>query len=308
VLPFFHIFAMTVVLNLSVRLGAEMILMPRFELHACLKLIQSRKVTMFPAVPTLFAAINNCPDLSKYDIGSIRMCISGGAPLPLEVKHGFEKNTGCTLVEGYGLTECSPVAVCNPLAGLNKAGSIGLPLPQTRIRIVSLEDGTTEVPQGEKGEVCIAGPQLMLGYWRHPEETAAAIRDGWLHTGDVGYFDADGYVYIVDRIKDLILCGGFNVYPRNVEEAIYLHPAVMECVVAGVPDAYRGETVKAYIALADGKSLTAAELKEFLGDKLSVIEQPKQVEFRKSLPKTMVGKLDRKTLLEEEAVRAAPEA
>jgi len=306
VLPFFHVFAMTVLLNLSVRIGATIVMMPRFDLVGMLKTIAARRPSYLAAVPTIFAAMNNHHDIGKYDLSSLRMCITGGAPLPLDVKQRFEAMTGCVLVEGYGLTEAAPVTHANPLEGLNKSGSIGLPLPGTEIRFVDLEDRDREVAPGERGELCIRGPQLMSGYLNQPEETAQTLRGGWLHTADVGYIDEDGYTYIVDRIKDLILAGGYNVYPRVVEEAVYLHPAVEECVVAGVPDAYRGETVKAYVKLREGERLEAAELREFLKDKLSPIEMPKQVEFRaEPLPKTLIGKLDRKALLAEEAARAA---
>ncbi|WP_029007931.1 long-chain-fatty-acid--CoA ligase [Azospirillum halopraeferens] len=303
VLPFFHVFAMTVAMNLSIRLGAEIVLLPRFDLDQVMETIHRRKPTLFPAVPTIYTAINHHKRLKDFDLSSIRLCLSGGAPLPMEVKEAFERNTGCTLVEGYGLTESSPVATCNPMNGVNKAGSIGLPLPGTTIEIVSLDEPRRVLPAGERGEVCIRGPQVMKGYWNKPSETEMTLVDGRLHTGDVGIMDEDGYVFIVDRIKDMILCSGFNVYPRNVEEAIYLHPAVAECVVAGLPDAYRGQTVKAYIRVADGASLTQGELTAFLKDKLSPIEMPKFVEFRESLPKTMIGKLSRKALLEEEEAR-----
>lgn len=298
-LPLFHVFAMTGVMNLAVRIGGEMILLPRFDVIQVLETIAAKKPTQFPAVPTIYTAINTCKDREKYDLSSLNFCISGGAPLPLDVRTTFEANTGCCLVEGYGLSESSPVATVNPVGGLAKENSIGLPVPGTVIEIISTEDGVTPVPRGERGEVCIRGPQVMKGYWKRPDETAQTLRDGRLHTGDVGYIDQDGYVYIVDRIKDLILAGGYNVYPRNVEEAIYQHPAVAECIVLGVPDPYRGQTVKAYIKLMDGQTLTLEALTAFLKDKLSAIELPKQVEFRDELPKTMIGKLSRKALLDE---------
>ncbi|MGK9236994.1 long-chain fatty acid--CoA ligase [Inquilinus limosus] len=309
VLPFFHVFAMTVAMNLAIWAGAEIIMLPRFELETVMKTIHEKKPTLFPAVPTIYTAIANFPERAKYDLSSLKRCISGGAPLPVEVKHAFEAATGCKLVEGYGLSEASPIATCNPLFGVNKEGSIGIPLPQTIVEIVSLDDRTTVLPTGERGEVCIRGPQVMKGYWNRPEESAEALHGGRLHTGDVGTMDEDGYIFIVDRIKDLILCSGFNVYPRNVEEAIYLHPAVEECIVAGVPDPYRGQTVKAYIKLRAGQSLTADGLVEFLKDKLSPIEMPKQIEFRdQPLPKTLIGKLSRKAVLEEEAAKAVAAA
>ncbi len=303
VLPFFHVFAMTVVMNLSIRLGAEIILLPRFDLDQVMETIHKKRPTLFPAVPTIYTAINHHKDLARYDLSSIRYCLSGGAPLPVEVKETFERNTGCVLVEGYGLSESSPVATANPIVGVNKAGSIGLPLPGTVVEIVSLEEPRRVLPPGEKGELCIRGPQVMKGYWGRPEETALTLVGGRLHTGDVAIMDEDGYTFIVDRIKDMILCSGFNVYPRNVEEAIYLHPAVAECVVAGIPDEYRGQTVKAYVRLDEGRSLGREELLDFLKDKLSPIEMPKVVEFRDELPKTMIGKLSRKALMDEEEAR-----
>ncbi|PWC39293.1 AMP-dependent synthetase [Azospirillum sp. TSO35-2] len=301
VLPLFHVFAMTAVMNFGLRMGAEIVLLPRFELEQVMRTLAKERITLFPAVPTIYTAINHHRSLKDYDLSSIRFCMSGGAPLPLEVKEAFERTTGCTLVEGYGLSECSPVATVNPaVLHPTKKGSIGLPLPGTVVEIVSLDEPRRVLPPGEKGEVCIRGPQVMAGYWRRPAETAQTLVDGRLHTGDVGIMDADGYTTIVDRIKDMILCSGFNVYPRNVEEAIYLHPAVAECVVAGIPDEYRGQTVKAYVRLDEGRNLTADELVAFLKDKLSPIEMPKVVEFRRELPKTMIGKLSRKALLDEE--------
>ncbi|MFP5516232.1 MAG: long-chain-fatty-acid--CoA ligase [Alphaproteobacteria bacterium] len=301
VLPLFHVFAMTTVMNFGLHLGAEIVLLPRFELEQVMRTLQKERITLFPAVPTIYTAINHHKHLKDFNLSSIRFCMSGGAPLPLEVKEAFERTTGCTLVEGYGLSESSPVATVNPVVvHATKKGSIGLPLPGTIVEIVSLEEPRRVLPPGEKGEVCIRGPQVMKGYWRRPAETAQTLVDGRLHTGDVGVMDEDGYTTIVDRIKDMILCSGFNVYPRNVEEAIYLHPAVAECVVAGMPDEYRGQTVKAYVRLDEGQSLTAEELHAFLKDKLSPIEMPKFVEFRRELPKTMIGKLSRKALLDEE--------
>lgn len=298
VLPFFHVFAMTCVMNLTLMKGGEMILLPRFELDQVMEVIDKKKPTQFPAVPTIYTAINNHKDVAKYDLSSIKLCNSGGAPLPVEVKAQFEKLSGCKLVEGYGLSESSPIATINP-PHASRAGSIGLPVPGTIIKIISLEDRKTEVPQGERGEICIIGPQVMKGYWNKSEATAETLDGGMLHTGDVGYFDEDGYIFIVDRIKDMILAGGYNVYPRNVEEAIYQHPGVAECIVLGVPDPYRGQTVKAYIKKRDGFDITKEDMKSFLEDKLSTIEQPKLYEFRDELPKTMIGKLSRKALLDE---------
>ena len=303
VLPFFHVFAMTVALNAAVVLGAEIILVPRFNLDELLRVIDRKKPSLFPAVPTIYTAINAHPRRDDHDLSSIRFCISGGAPLPQEVRQQFEAATGCVLIEGYGLSEASPVACINPIGGQKREGSVGLPVPGTVVEIVDLIDDVTVLPPGQRGQVCIRGPQVMKGYWKRPEDTASVLRHGRLHTGDIGIMDEDGFTVVVDRIKDLILCSGFNVYPRNVEEAIYLHPAVDEVVVAGLPDSYRGQTVKAYIKLGNDASLTDDELLEFLKDKISPIEMPKIIEFRDALPKTMVGKLSRKDLLEEERRR-----
>ncbi|HEY0524763.1 MAG TPA: long-chain fatty acid--CoA ligase [Stellaceae bacterium] len=307
VLPFFHVFGMSVVMNFGVAIGAELILLPRFELKQLLETINARKPTVFAGVPTIFNAINTHADASRYDLSSIKRCFSGGAPLPVEVKAKFERNTGCILVEGYGLTETAPVVTSNPPEGLNKPGSIGVPFPGTVIEIVALDGSDRVLPPGERGEVCVRGPQVMAGYWRKPEETAKVLRNGRLHTGDVGYMDEDGYVFLVDRIKDVILCSGYNVYPRQVEEAIYQHPSVAECLVVGMPDAYRGQTVKAYIVRRAGMALDQQELIAFLKDKLSAIEMPKIVEFRETLPKTAIGKLSRKALLDEAAAAMEPQ-
>ena len=301
VIPFFHVFAMTVALNLGVRMAAEIIALPRFDLDDTIKLIHKKKPTCMPAVAAIYNAIGNHPKISKYNLRSLQKCISGGAPLPVEVKKKFETVTGCTLVEGYGLTETSPVSHCNPIKGVNKPGSIGLPLTGTEVQIVDPEKHT-EVPLGEKGEICIKGPQVMKGYWNKPEETAKTIRDGeWLHTGDIATQDAEGYYFIVDRIKDLIITNGYNVYPRHVEEAIYEHPDVEEVIVGGLPCKSRGEKVKAWVKLKEGKVLSVPELKEFLEDRISPIEMPRDIEFRdEPLPKTMIGKLSRKDIIAEE--------
>ncbi|MTI45320.1 long-chain acyl-CoA synthetase [Roseibium hamelinense] len=304
VLPFFHVFAMTVAQNLSVILGAEMVLQPRFELKDVLDVIQKKKVTLFPGVPTIFTAINNSPITKDYDLTSVNLCLSGGAPLPVEVKENFEKLTGCILVEGYGLTESSPVACVNPLDRTSRAGSIGRLVPGTSARFVDIEDRKTEVAKGEKGELLLHGHQIMKGYWKREDATSETIEpDGYLHTGDVGYQDEDGFIYLVDRIKDLILCSGYNVYPRVIEEAIYQHEAVAETIVIAVHDDYRGQAPKAFMKLKDGYELSAQELKTFLKDHLSPIELPRDYEFRDELPKTMVGKLSKKELVEEEAAK-----
>jgi long-chain acyl-CoA synthetase len=308
VLPLFHVFAMTVVMNHGLLLGAEMILLPRYELRQLLKTIEKKKPSVFVGVPTLYAAVNNAKETQSTNLRSLKYCISGGAPLPLEVKHRFEALTGCVLVEGYGLSETAPVATCNPFLGENRAGSIGLPMPGTTVEIVAIDGSDRVLPTGERGEVCIRGPQVMQGYWKKPEESAKALKGGRFHSGDIGYIDAEGYIYIVDRLKEMILCGGYNVYPRNVEEAIYMHPAVAECAVIGVADSYRGQTVKAFVVLREGQSLSKDALCEFLKDKLSPIEMPKQIEFRAGLPKTAIGKILKKQLVAEEGAKAVAAA
>jgi long-chain acyl-CoA synthetase len=304
VLPFFHVFAMTAVMNFALALGAEIIMHPRFELLPVLKDITRKKPTLMPGVPTMFTAMNNHPDIRSFNLSSLKGCISGGAPLPLEVKQKFESLTGCKLIEGYGLTESSPVATGNPLYGLNKTGSIGLPLPGTDIIITDREDPSRVLPRGEAGEICVVGPQVMKGYWNRPEATADVLKYGRLRTGDVGYMDDDGYTFIIDRIKDLILVGGFNVYPRHVEEAIYQHPAVSEVTVIGIPDAYRGESPKAFVKLKEGQALDEKTLLDFLRERLGKHEIPGAIEFRAELPKTMIGKLSKKELVAEERKKA----
>lgn len=304
VLPLFHVFAMSVGMLLGLRLGAELILLPRFELAQMVGVIRKRRATLMPGVPTLFAALNTAAESgTKTDFSSLRYCISGGAPLPLEVMRTFERVSGCRLVEGYGLTEASPVVAVNPLDAPGKPGSIGLPLPDTRIEIRSPDDGS-ETPLGEKGEICVVGPQVMAGYWKRPEETQAVFHGRALRTGDIGYQDADGYTYIVDRIKDLILCSGFNVYPRVIEEALYHHPAVAEAIAIGVPDPYRGQAPKAFVKLKADASVSPKDLLEFLTEYLSRIEMPREIEIREQLPKTIIGKLSKKELVAEEHGKA----
>lgn len=305
VMPFFHVYGLTVCLNMATLIGATMILVPKFDLKQVLQLIDKQQPTVFPGAPPIYVAINHCPDVGRYHLRSIKACISGAAPLPVEVQTTFEQLTGGKLVEGYGLTEASPVTHCTPIYGRRVAGSIGLPLPDTDMKIVDLETGEQELAAGEVGELCIHGPQVMAGYWNRPEETARAIRDGWLHTGDIARMDADGYTYIVDRQKDMIIAGGFNIYPREVEEVLYEHPAIMDAAVVGLPDEYRGQTVKAYVVLKAGQSLTEGELMAWCRERMAKYKAPASVEFRESLPKTMIGKVLRRVLLEEEQQRAA---
>ena len=303
ILPFFHVFAMTVVMNFGIANGSTLILMPRFELEDALKLITKSKPTVMPGVPTIFNAIVHHANLAKFDLSSLKFCLSGGAALPIEVKRGFEKLTDCKLVEGYGLSETSPVATANPLKGPVKEGSIGQPVPGTVVSIRELGNPDQEMPLGENGEICVAGPQVMKGYWRHPDETNDIFTGPFLRTGDVGYMDCEGFIFIVDRLKDLIICSGYNVYPRRIEEAIYEFPAVEEVTVIGIPDEYRGEAPKAFVKLRKGHSATVEELFAFLQPKLSKIEMPAIIEFREELPKTMIGKLSKKELKQEEKQR-----
>jgi long-chain acyl-CoA synthetase len=303
-LPLFHVFAMTVAMNLAVQFAAEMILLPRYDKDMLRSAIKRKKPTMFPGVPTLYTNINEAAGKEDWALSSIRYCISGGAPLPMEVRQRFETLSGCQLVEGYGLSETSPVATCNPM-GAVRDGSIGLPLPGTTIEIRDREDPSKILPRGEKGEVCVRGPQVMKGYWRRADETANVFIDGALRTGDVGYIDEDGYAYLVDRIKDLIIAGGYNIYPRVIEEALYQHPAVAEAVVIGVPDANKGQVPKAFVTLREGHGVTEEELHKFLAGHISPIERPRQIEFRDQLPKTLVGKLSKKELVAEELAKRA---
>jgi long-chain acyl-CoA synthetase len=305
VLPFFHVFGMTVCMNFAIACCSTIILLPRFEIDTVLKQINQHKPTLFPGAPTMFVAVISHPEVKKYDISSIRACISGAAPLPVEVQEKFETMTGGKLVEGYGLTESAPVTHCNPIYGLRVFGSIGQPMPNTDVKIMDIENGDTEMPLGEVGELCVNGPQVMKGYWNMPEETARTIRDGWLYTGDIARMDEKGFTYIVDRKKDMVIAGGYNIYPREVEEVLYEHPKVQEAVVAGVPDAYRGETLKAYIVLKEGEQTSEKEIIDFCRDKLAKYKLPKKVEFRAELPKTMVGKILRRILVEEEKAKLA---
>ena len=306
VLPLFHVFALTTVLNYSVDTAAEMVLLPRFEMKQFLATIRRTRPTQFFGVPTIYAAMDALPDAKAPDLSTIKTCISGGAPLPFEVREQFERRYGCRLVEGYGLSEASPIIACNPCEqGVVKDNSCGPAFPETVLEVRDLDDPHRVLGTGERGEVCARGPQVMQGYWNRPEDNEKVFVDGALRTGDVGYLDEDGYLFLVDRIKDLILCGGYNVYPRVIEDALYEHPAVAEAVVIGVPDTYRGQSPKAFVALRAGMKADEAELCAFLKDRLNKIEMPSSIEFRDSLPKTMIGKLSKKALADEEAARCA---
>ncbi|HEY8489335.1 long-chain-fatty-acid--CoA ligase [Thermaerobacter litoralis] len=305
ILPIFHSYGMTVCMNYGLASGYELILVPRFELPEVMEIIKATQPNFFPGVPTMYVAVNNYPNAEEYGVGSIEFCNSGGAAMPVEVMNAFERRFGAQVLEGYGLSEASPVTHCNPVHGLRKPGSIGIPYPDTDAEIVDVETGTRVLGPGEVGELRIRGPQVMKGYWNRPEETAETLRDGWLYTGDIATMDEDGYFYIVDRKKDMIIASGYNVYPREVEEVLYEHPAVAECCVAGVPDPYRGETVKAYVVLKPGASATAEEIIAFCRERLAAYKAPKLVEFRSELPKTAVGKVLRRVLVEEERARQA---
>lgn len=308
VIPLFHVFAMTVAMNLAIDIGAQIVLVPQFKIDQLLATIARTKPTFFPAVPTIFGAISKAAEGTKVDLRSIRLCISGGAPLPNEIGARFKALTGCQISEGYGLTESSPVACVNPFDSRRRPGSVGLPLVETIVDIRDPSCPSKLLPPGEKGEVYIRGPQVMAGYWRRPADTAEVLIDGALKTGDVGYRDEDGFLFLVDRIKDLIICGGYNVYPRQIEEALYEHEAVEEAVAVGIPDAYRGESPKAFVKLRDGHATTPDALRAFLSARISKIEMPKEIEIRASLPKTMVGKLSKKELVAEERERASQAA
>jgi long-chain acyl-CoA synthetase len=303
VLPLFHVFALTTVLNYGVDTAAELVLLPRFEMRQFLATIRRRPPTQFFGVPTLYGALNALPDKEAPDMSMVRVCISGGAPLPLDVRETFERRMKCRIVEGYGLSEASPIIACNPLEGRVKDNSCGPRFPETILEIRDLDDPHRILGTGERGEVCARGPQVMQGYWNRPQDNEAVFVDGALRTGDVGYVDEDGYLFLVDRIKDLILCGGYNVYPRVIEDALYEHPAVAEAVVIGVPDSYRGQSPKAFVSLHAGAHADEAELCAFLKDRLNKIEMPSVIEIRDSLPKTLIGKLSKKALVEEEAAR-----
>ena len=305
-IPFFHVYGLTSVLLFGVAVGAEIVAIPRPRpVDVVLEAIQRFRVTLFPGVPTLYAAINEHPRVGEYDLRSGALCVSGAAPLPREVFERFEALTGGRLVEGYGLTESSPLTHCTPLFGERRAASIGLPLPDTDARVVDLASGEP-LPPGEEGELEVRGPQVMLGYWERPEESAEAFHDGWLRTGDVARMDADGFFHVIDRRKDMIDASGFKVLPREVEEVLFMHPKVREAVVAGVPDAYRGETVKAFVVLKAGESATEEEIVEFCRLHLAPFKVPRQVEFRDELPKSMVGKYLRRVLVEEARAAQVP--
>jgi long-chain acyl-CoA synthetase len=310
VLPLFHIYGLSFLMLLAVRTGTQMIMHMRFDADRALADIARKKVTLFCGVPTMYTALINHPKIKEFDLSSLHVCASGGAPLPVEVLQQFKELTGITPREGYGLTETAPLGTLQVNDGAPRPGSVGLPAPHTIIEVVDIETGSQLMPPGAKGEICFRGPQVMKGYWKKPEATAEAFRGGRFHTGDIGFIDEDGFVTLVDRKKDMILSGGFNVFPRNIEEAIYEHPAVAEVTVIGIPDSYRGQSAKAFIALKPGQpAFTFDELKAFLTERLAKYEMPTEMEIRASLPRTPVGKLSKKELVAEELAKrkaAAP--
>jgi long-chain acyl-CoA synthetase len=301
VIPFFHVYGMTTAMNLAVLIGAQLILLPKFHAREVLQSINKYRPTIFPGIQAMYLAIENYPGIRKYDLTSIKAAICGAGPLMHEVQERFEHLTKARIVEGYGLSEASPVTHCNPIFGTRKMGSIGLPFPDTEAKIVDIETGKKEMPVGETGELVLKGPQVMKGYWNNPDETARTLRGGWLHTGDIAKMDDDGFFYIVDRIKDMIKTVGENVYPREIEEVLFMHPKVKEAVVVGIPhEEFLGEKIKAYIVLKEGETATAEEIIQFCRDQLSKFKVPKEVEFRSQLPKTLVGKVLRRILRDEE--------
>jgi long-chain acyl-CoA synthetase len=304
VMPLFHIYGMVTVLLFSVLTGSAMVLLPRFETVKVLDAIDRYKPAFFPGVPTMYVAINNHPEVSKYDLHSIKACVSGAAPLPLEVQQQFEELSQGKLVEGYGLSEAPVVVTATPIMGVRKVGSIGVPFPDVEAKIMDAESGEKEMPLGEVGELVVRAPQVMKGYWNRPEETDMVLRGGWLYTGDLARMDEDGFLFIADRKKEMIIAGGFNIYPREIEEVLYEHPKVKEAACYGVPDDYRGQTVKVAIVLKEGKSATEDEIIEFCRPRLARYKIPKLVEFMDALPKSLIGKVLRRVLVEEEEKKA----
>ena len=298
ILPLFHIYSLTVVMLLGSRLGAELVIHPRFDAEAALKAIVEKKITVYLGVPTMHVALLSVPGVENLDFSSLRLCGSGGAPLPVAVQKRFEQVTGCQLNEGWGMTETAPLGTFTPKRGPRRPGSCGVPYPGTEMKFVDVVNPEREVKLGERGEICVKGPNVTKGYWKKPDASVSSMTaDGFFRTGDVGYMDEDGFVYIVDRTKDMLLCGGFNVYPRNIEEAIYQHPSVEEASVIGIPDDYRGETPKAFVKLRAGAApLTLDEMKAFLKDRLGKHEMIGAMEIRADLPKTPVGKISKKDL------------
>lgn len=302
-LPLFHVFAMTTVMNLAIRTGSAMLLHPKFDMKGILYDLHYKRPSLMPGVPTMYAAINNYKGIEKYDLTSLKMCISGGAPLPVEVKQVFEKRTGCKLIEGYGLTESSPVVCANPLFGENKEGSIGLPFPGTIMEVTDMENPDKILGVGDVGEICIRGPQVMKEYLNKPDETAKVLRGERLHTGDIGYMDKDGYFFIVDRLKEMIISGGYKIYPRNLEEILYKHPDVLEAAVIGIPHPQRGQAPKVFLVCKEGAEARENDIRVYLREHVAAYALPHAVEFRETLPKSIIGKILKKELVAEGEAR-----
>jgi len=303
ILPLFHVYGMNGVMNLGVHLAATLILLPRLDIKSLVDTIGTQRPTFFLGVPALYVAVNSYPDIDQIDMTSIKMCFSGGAPLPVDVIESFEARTGARIAEAYGMTEASSVTHVNPRRGLRKYGSVGVPVVGTDSKIMDVETGTQQLPPGEAGELLVKGPQVMAGYWNQPDETDQVLKDGWLYTGDIATVDEDGYFCIVDRKKDMILTAGFNVYPREVEEVLYQHPKVLEAAVIGLPDKVRGEKVTAYLVLKPGETATPQEIRTFCRERLAHYKEPRAVHFRDELPKSMAGKVLRRAIQEEELAR-----
>ena len=307
VMPFFHVLGMTGGLNLSIYTGSTVIIVPRFEPDELIKTIKKTRPTYFPGVPAVYIALMAHPKFDTFDLTSIKVCVTGAAPMPVDVMRRFEEKTGSRIVEGYGLSEASPVTHVNPLEGVRKPGSIGLPLPGTECRIVDPETGRSDMPVGEVGELIVRGPQVMQGYWKREKETADTLRDGWLYTGDLATMDAEGYFFIVDRKKDMLICNGYNVYPREIEEVLYEHPKVLDAAAIGVPDAKKGEVVRVYVVPKHGEQLETDEIIAWCKAKLAPYKVPKQVQLAEALPKTNVGKVLRRQLRAEASAAQKPE-
>jgi long-chain acyl-CoA synthetase len=295
-LPYFHSFGILACMNMGILQGWNQVLILRPDIETILKTVVEYKINIFPAVPTIYTGVVNHPDIAKYNLGSIEASFSAGAPLPVTIIHKFLEISGSQICEAYGLTEASPCVTLNPFKGMTKPGSVGIPLPNTEIKLVNPEDGITEVPRGEEGEILVKGPQVMKGYFNKPSETESALKEGWLHTGDVGKLDEDGFLYIVDRIKDMIIASGYNIYPNEIDQVLFSHPKILEACAVGVPDAYRGETVKAFIVIKPGEVLTAEEVVEYCTQNLAKYKIPKLIEFVENIPKSAVGKILRKEL------------
>jgi long-chain acyl-CoA synthetase len=302
-LPFFHAFGLTVALNLAIYTGCSIIVLPRFDADQVIRTIKKKKPTIFPGVPAIYTALMAHPKVDSFDLTSIRFCVTGAAPMPVEVIRRFEQKTRSIIVEGYGLSEASPVTHANPIYGTHKPGSIGIALPDTDCRIVDAETGTREMPTGQVGELIIRGPQVMKGYWKNEKDTLDVLRNGWLYTSDLATMDSSGYVFIVDRKKDLVISSGYNIYPREIEEVLYEHPRVRDAAAIGVPHPQKGEEVKIFIVPKRGETIDCQEILDWCREKLAPYKVPKEVEFRDSLPKTIVGKVLRRELRNEELAR-----